>query len=72
MNTAKPSETSLQPREVRCPACAGKSIYSSANPYRPFCSARCKGVDLGAWASEAFRMPEPTDPADVWDDTPKA
>lgn len=69
MNTAKPPENSLQPREVRCPACAGVSIYSSANPYRPFCSARCKGVDLGAWASEEFRLPEPTDPAAAWDDT---
>jgi len=36
------------------------SLYSSANPYRPFCSARCKGVDLGAWASEEFKLPEET------------
>jgi len=43
---------------VRCPACGGDSIYSPANPYRPFCCARCKGIDLGAWASEAFRLPE--------------
>lgn len=48
------------PRKVRCPACAGMSLYSSANPYRPFCSARCKGVDLGAWASEEFKLPEET------------
>eukprot|EP01034_Spumella_vulgaris_P046377 gene46377-57829_t len=27
-----------------------QTSYSSVNPYRPFCSARCKGVDLGAWA----------------------
>ncbi len=48
------------PRQVRCPACAGMSLYSSTNPYRPFCSARCKGVDLGAWASEEFKLPEET------------
>ncbi|MEK7346716.1 MAG: DNA gyrase inhibitor YacG [Pseudomonadota bacterium] len=48
------------PRQVRCPACAGISLYSSNNPYRPFCSARCKGVDLGAWASEEFKLPEET------------
>jgi endogenous inhibitor of DNA gyrase (YacG/DUF329 family) len=46
------------PRQVRCPACSGNSLYSSANPYRPFCSARCKGVDLGAWASEEFKLPD--------------
>lgn len=49
-------------RKVRCPACAGQSLYSQANPYRPFCSARCKGVDLGAWASEEFKLPEYTPP----------
>jgi endogenous inhibitor of DNA gyrase (YacG/DUF329 family) len=47
-------------RQVRCPACAGQSLYSSANPYRPFCSARCKGIDFGAWASEEFKLPEAT------------
>lgn len=50
----------FKPRKVRCPACAGQSLYSSTNPYRPFCSARCKGVDLGAWASEEFKLPEET------------
>lgn len=44
-------------RIVRCPTCGGDSIYAPSNAYRPFCSARCKGVDLGAWASEEFRMP---------------
>jgi len=28
----------------------------SENRYRPFCSARCKGVDLGAWASDQYRI----------------
>lgn len=43
-------------RIVRCPTCGGNSIYAPSNAYRPFCSARCKGIDLGAWASEEFRM----------------
>jgi len=30
---------------------------AKANPYRPFCSERCKLIDLGAWASEAYRVP---------------
>ena len=47
-----------RPRIVRCPACGGDSVYAPGNPYRPFCSERCKNVDLGAWASEEFRVPE--------------
>lgn len=43
---------------VRCPACSGPSIYAHNNPYRPFCSQRCKNLDFGAWASETFKMPE--------------
>jgi uncharacterized protein len=52
------------PRIVRCPACGGDSLYAPSNPYRPFCSQRCKGLDLGAWASESFRVPEETPPDD--------
>lgn len=43
-------------RIVRCPGCSGDSVYAVSNPYRPFCSARCKGIDFGAWASEGFRL----------------
>ena len=51
-----------KPRLVPCPTCAGDSVFNSTNIYRPFCSARCKGIDLGAWASESFRVPEDTPP----------
>ena len=43
-------------RLVRCPACGGDSLYSADNPFRPFCCERCKNIDLGAWASESFRV----------------
>ena len=59
MSVVNPPE-SFKPRQVRCPACAGISVYSPSNSYRPFCSARCKGVDLGAWASEEFKLPDET------------
>lgn len=49
-------------KTVRCPGCGGNSSYSPHNPYRPFCSERCKNIDLGAWSSEAFRVPAPADP----------
>lgn len=49
---------------VRCPQCGGNSVWNSANKFRPFCSERCKLIDLGAWASESYRVPvqETTDP----------
>jgi endogenous inhibitor of DNA gyrase (YacG/DUF329 family) len=52
-----------KPRLVRCPACGGESVYAPTNPFRPFCCERCKNLDLGAWASESFRVPEKDDPA---------
>lgn len=67
MSESSPANT-FEPRQVPCPACAGTSLYSSANPYRPFCSARCKGVDLGAWASEAFKLPDNTPPDEPFGD----
>ena len=51
-------------RVVTCPACGGKSVYAASNPYRPFCSERCKNLDLGAWASETFWVPDDTPPDD--------
>lgn len=50
-------EVNPTPRTVRCPACGGPSVYAPANRYRPFCGERCKQMDLGAWASESFRVP---------------
>ena len=43
---------------LNCPQCGKIMAWDSANPYRPFCSERCKLVDLGQWASEAYRIPE--------------
>ena len=50
-------------RLVQCPRCGGDSVYAPSNVYRPFCSERCKNIDLGAWSSESFRLPDqpPTD-----------
>ena len=52
-------------RIVRCPNCGGDSIYALSNAYRPFCSARCKGLDFGAWADESFRMAAETEPDEM-------
>ena len=52
-------------RRVTCPRCKGPALYSPANPWRPFCSERCSSIDLGAWASVAYRAGgvEPPDDA---------
>ncbi|MDR2219914.1 MAG: DNA gyrase inhibitor YacG [Methylobacillus sp.] len=43
---------------VTCPTCGAQSQYSPQNPHRPFCSERCKMIDLGAWANERYRVPD--------------
>jgi endogenous inhibitor of DNA gyrase (YacG/DUF329 family) len=57
------------PRIVTCPTCKGPSRFAPDNPWRPFCSERCRAIDLGAWASESYRVdastqPEGDDPSD--------
>ncbi len=49
-------------RTVKCPTCGKPVEWRADNPYRPFCSQRCKQIDLGAWASESYRVP--TSPPD--------
>ncbi len=52
------------PKHVKCPTCGGDSLYSPANRFRPFCSERCKMIDLGAWGNEDFRVPAEAPPED--------
>ena len=42
---------------VTCPTCKGPSVFSPSNHWRPFCSERCKVIDLGRWAGENYRIP---------------
>ncbi|HWU44582.1 MAG TPA: DNA gyrase inhibitor YacG [Bdellovibrio sp.] len=49
--------TDPKPREVKCPQCGRFALYSLENPFRPFCSERCRLIDLGEWASESYRIP---------------
>jgi len=39
----------------RCPRC-GKATEWKGNLYRPFCSERCKLIDLGKWIDEEYRI----------------
>ncbi|WP_428420385.1 DNA gyrase inhibitor YacG [Methylibium sp.] len=58
----------ISPRIVRCPGCGQRSEFAPANPYRPFCSERCKNGDLGAWANERYRV-EASPPVDGDDES---
>ncbi len=41
---------------MKCPSC-DKDVKWQDNPFRPFCSERCKLVDLSKWVSEEYRVP---------------
>lgn len=45
------------PREVKCPQCGHLALYLPENSFRPFCSERCRLIDLGAWASGDYAIP---------------
>ena len=51
---------------IRCPICK-REIKDAPDdfPARPFCSARCKTIDLGNWLNEAYRITRPLGPDDV-------
>lgn len=48
---------------VKCPTCGRKGDWFSAGAYGPFCSRRCKLIDLGKWFGEEHLISEPLQPA---------
>jgi endogenous inhibitor of DNA gyrase (YacG/DUF329 family) len=45
-----------------CPICS-EPVTWEGNRFRPFCSERCRLIDLGAWVSERYRVPgDPVEP----------
>lgn len=50
-------------KTVQCPTCGKAVRWEPEAKWRPFCSERCKLIDLGAWSDESHRIPgEPTEP----------
>jgi endogenous inhibitor of DNA gyrase (YacG/DUF329 family) len=41
--------------KITCPVCKKETRWED-NPFRPFCSERCRLIDLGKWASEEYRI----------------
>lgn len=44
------------PKTLPCPTCKKTIEWSEKFPLRPFCSERCKLIDLGDWANETNRL----------------
>ncbi|MGO3344220.1 MAG: DNA gyrase inhibitor YacG [Marinomonas sp.] len=49
---------------IACPTCQTKKPWSIENENRPFCSAKCKLIDLGEWANESYAIPQQTSDED--------
>ena len=58
----------MSPTTVTCPTC-GRELEWAGAPFRPFCSERCRLIDLGAWFSEQRALPGESGPTET-DDTP--
>jgi uncharacterized protein len=56
-------------RVVACPQCGVPVVWNAAAKWRPFCSARCRTIDQGAWASESYRVAA-VDPPDDFEVVP--
>lgn len=52
---------------ITCPQCK-KPVTWTDNPSRPFCSERCKLIDLGNWASEKYKVPAESQNVETLDD----
>ena len=52
-------------QKIPCPRCRQEVSWDN-NPHRPFCSEKCREVDLGKWANEDYRVPgAPVDPEEA-------
>ena len=49
----------------KCPRCDGDADLSKDNSFRPFCSQKCKLIDLGEWANEEHVISRPIELDDL-------
>jgi len=42
--------------QVKCPTCSKPVVWDKTSRWRPFCSERCKLIDLGEWANESYAV----------------
>ena len=53
--------------KVKCPTCQQEQEWTSNNDFGPFCSHRCRLIDLGEWAGENRSIPSPITSIDEFD-----
>lgn len=51
-----PSNSDLNTLKLACPTCQKSVFWNDEFPHRPFCSDRCRLIDLGEWANESHRI----------------
>ena len=60
---------------MKCPSCGAELPPGAADPIStpsfPFCSDRCKMIDLGHWFAEDYKISRPVDPSDLPDAPPE-
>ena len=42
--------------KIRCPICKDTTKHDASNLFRPFCSERCRLIDLGKWVDEKYSI----------------
>lgn len=64
--------SAAKPPVVSCPICGAAVAWTAENRWKPFCSERCKLIDLGGWFEERYRVPgdEISDGSDDFDLSP--
>ena len=60
------SPAAKKPKALRCPTCG--TLTMAKDPEFPFCSGRCRVIDLGKWASEAYRISSPVHDPELLDE----
>ncbi len=55
-----------KPKALRCPTCG--TLVTAKDPEFPFCSDRCRVIDLGKWASGAYRISSPAHDPELLDE----
>ena len=59
-------------KQAPCPTCHKTVARGGDNPYQPFCSEKCKLIDLGAWLTERYSIAgQETGPGDPDDESPE-
>jgi uncharacterized protein len=55
-------------KPILCPRCRRPALPRAENPAFPFCSRRCRLIDLGSWLTEEYRVAG--SPAEAADENP--